>query len=761
MKLATECLTTDEIDSILIGSLSRDAMERLSDHVGQCSECQAALQLAATSEMEVESLVKGHLASPPSNDSAYWPAINSLKDELSTSKKRTDVGAESTVESTPRAKQKAALDFLQPSDDPAYIGRLDHFEIAKVLGRGGMGIVLEAFDPHLQRSVAIKVLNPEYAKNDTARQRFCREARAAAAISHEHVVPMYQVAKESEGQVAFLVMQMIDGETLENKLESGLPLPAQDVARWGMQIAAGLAAAHSKGMIHRDIKPANVLIERETNRVKLTDFGLAQASADVKLTKTGMVTGTPLYMSPEQATGATTDERSDLFSLGAVLYEMATGRSPFQSPSIVGVMKRVMDETPDAPFKLSASLPRALSDLIMRLIEKKPQHRPASAADVAESLASVVTQFGPVSPLHVPAVAPSDSKIACEIHKAKARRRSIIAWSIGSVVLLAAGAILGTMSANRQTKLATAGQEVVDTRFPSVQLIGNSGTIWSVDFVPGEDQILAAIEDGTVLLWDINTQKVLRKFAAHRGNISSIHYHPSEATFATSGDDGFVKLWDAKSFNLIREWKAGNAVRSIAFAPKGDRIVAGDRDGNIHVYKLDADKELMTRTIPGSVLAVDWSDNGKLIAAGGSDKIVYVMDAETLETRQSFRGHENSIYTVNFAPGSEVLASVGWGKTIHVWNVLTGDEVTTLQGNSGDTWGASFCKSSSYLVTAGHDGRTRIWDVIDRKSIAILGGHESTVHNVALDPDRHRIATCGRDGAIRIWDMTKLAEPKK
>ncbi len=139
-------------------------------------------------------------------------------------------------------------------------------------------------------------------------------------------------------------MQLIDGVTLENLLAEGKPLAAQEVARIGMQMAAGLAAAHARGMVHRDIKPANVLIEKDTQRVKLTDFGLARASDDVKLTKTGMVTGTPLYMSPEQAMGSAADERSDLFSFGAVLYEMATGSSPFQAPSIVGVMKRVMDE---------------------------------------------------------------------------------------------------------------------------------------------------------------------------------------------------------------------------------------------------------------------------------------------------------------------------------------------------------------------------------------------------------------------------------
>ena len=296
-----------------------------------------------------------------------------------------------------------SFDFLRPSDDPAYLGKLHHFEIARVIGRGGMGIVFEAFDTHLQRTVAIKVLNPEYAKNDVARQRFCREGRAAAAIAHEHVVSMHQVAREDENQVAFLVMQYIEGETLETRMQNRR-LPTKEATKVAMQIASGLAAAHHRDMVHRDIKPANILIESATDRVKLTDFGLARATDDVRLTKTGMVTGTPLYMSPEQAMGESADERSDLFALGAVLYEMLVGSSPFEAPSIVGVMKRIMDEVPEPPAAIHPEVPKVLSDLAMELLEKKPEHRPQSAAAVAETLAMVLTDYGPISPLEVPAI---------------------------------------------------------------------------------------------------------------------------------------------------------------------------------------------------------------------------------------------------------------------------------------------------------------------------------------------------------------------
>ncbi|WP_442511556.1 WD40 repeat domain-containing serine/threonine protein kinase [Novipirellula sp. SH528] len=767
MPVATTCLTRDQIQSLIRGSLPPSELQQLTEHIGSCSACQEALQMAATGTLEIESLVANRMTMNPPNDSAYWPAIQSVADvDKATLPPDTSTqfnpGA-STSADTPGPTPGVAtppLNFLEPSEDPAYLGRLDHFQIARVIGRGGMGIVLEAFDTHLQRSVAIKVLNPEFAKNDTARQRFCREGRAAAAISHEHVVSMYQVARESDGKIAYLVMQLIDGETLENRLANHSPLPAAEVARMGMQIAAGLSAAHGRGMIHRDIKPANVLIEKETDRIKLTDFGLARAADDVKLTKTGMVTGTPLYMSPEQAMGSEADEKSDLFSFGVVLYEMAAGKSPFQAPSIVGVMKKVMDENPEPPHRVNPAIPRKLSDVIMALLEKKPDDRPESINSVATVLAGIVTQFGPISPLQFPAIKANDAKRLSGKHRAIARRVSYVAIAIAAIGLITLGAVLGGWIFSPAPTATNNIASTDDARFPSILLSGNPGTVWSVDFVPGKEQVAAAIEDGSVRIWDIETQKVVRSFSAHRGLVWMIQYHPTRPIVATSGDDGFVKLWDANTYQMIREWKAPNAVRGIAFSPDGARIVAGDREGIIHLYDIDSGEQVGSKTQSGAIFGVDYSSDGKLIATVGTDKIVRVWDADSLEERQSFSGHEGPIYNVAFIPEGPLLASVGWGKVIHLWNVDTGQEVSTLQGSQSDIWGLTFCNYGSHLITSGQDGITRIWDISDGHEVAKLGGHESSVHNVSLDSVNHRIASSGRDGNIRIWDLSVLGESK-
>src|SRR4030095_10323041 len=202
------------------------------------------------------------------------------------------------------------LDFLHPTDDPQALGRLGHYEVLEVLGVGGFGIVLKARDTKLNRVVAIKVLASELASNPTARKRFRREAHAAAAIVHQHVVTIHAV---EEDRLPYLVMEYIDGQSLKEKIDREGHLQLIEILRIGQQVASGLAAAHAHGLMHRDVKPANILLENGVERVRITDFGLARAVDDLSMTRTGEVAGTPDYMSPEQDQGLPMGGRRDLF----------------------------------------------------------------------------------------------------------------------------------------------------------------------------------------------------------------------------------------------------------------------------------------------------------------------------------------------------------------------------------------------------------------------------------------------------------------
>ena len=239
-------------------------------------------------------------------------------------------------------------------------------------------------DTKLNRIVAVKVLAPELAANPNARRRFLREAQAAAAVSHPHVVTIHAV---DEDKLPYLVMECIVGQSLQEKLDRGGALRLTEILRIGRQVAEGLAAAHHQGLIHRDIKPANILLENGVERVKITDFGLARAADDVAITRTGEVSGTPQYMSPEQARGEPVDQRSDLFSLGCVLYAMCTGGPPFRGDSLAAVIKRVTEATPSPISEANPEVPAWLATLVERLLEKEPTRRFQTAAEVAEVLA--------------------------------------------------------------------------------------------------------------------------------------------------------------------------------------------------------------------------------------------------------------------------------------------------------------------------------------------------------------------------------------
>ena len=281
--------------------------------------------------------------------------------------------------------------FAAPSNASS-LGHLGKYEILKVIGKGGMGVVFRGFDQSLHRPVAIKVLSRQLASSPTARRRFTREARAAAAVNHPNVVTIHAV--EAHDGLPYLVMEFVDGESLHDRIRARAPLPLADVLRFGAQIASGLAAAHAQGVIHRDIKPANIMLEGNVDRVKITDFGLARVAVDnADLTSQGHQLGTPAYMSPEQVSGNDVDERTDLFSFGCVMYAMISGHSPFRGAHSFDAARKILEETPPSLDRLDAEVPPFLAEIVDRLLAKKRASRFRTAAEVADLLNHYTTRL--------------------------------------------------------------------------------------------------------------------------------------------------------------------------------------------------------------------------------------------------------------------------------------------------------------------------------------------------------------------------------
>jgi serine/threonine protein kinase len=357
-----------ELGFLLLGDEDSDEYRAAAAHIETCEACRNRLEAMSGSRRfddEARQLLSGY----------PW-------EDFSRSQ-----SAEPNVVAVPDLTQ--SLDFLSPPSHPEMLGRLGRYEIERVVGTGGMGIVLKAFDTELNRPVAIKVLARHLAHRGAARQRFTREAKAAAAIVHEHVVAIHNV--EADRNVPFLVRQYVAGESLQARVDREGPLDVKEILRIGIQAASGLAAAHEQGVIHRDIKPANILLENGVERLLLTDFGLARTVDDASLTHTGVVTGTPHYMSPEQANGDSTDHRTDLFSLGCVLYAMATGHPPFRAERAMGVLNRICHDRHRPVWAVNPDIPDELSEIIDQLLEKRPSRRYASAADVQEALARLLS----------------------------------------------------------------------------------------------------------------------------------------------------------------------------------------------------------------------------------------------------------------------------------------------------------------------------------------------------------------------------------
>ncbi len=371
------CPDPARLEQLLDGSISERERQSLEKHLERCHACQSKLDTLAAGDdawpEEMRNLRQGRTGESP----GLKRVMGALKDEIEPEPEAEPAGPGATVSAI-------ELSFLDPSDTPGELGKLGPYHVLELLGQGGMGIVLKAFDPSLHRAVAIKILAPQLAASGPARQRFAREARAAAAIRNEHVVAIHSV-DEWKG-LPYLVMEFIPGISLQARIERSAPLDLNSILRIGMQTATGLAAAHAQGLVHRDIKPANILLENCVERVKISDFGLARAVDDASLTQSGVVAGTPLFMAPEQARCETIGHRADLFSLGAVLYAMCTGRSPFRASTTLGVLKRVCDDTHRPIREINPEVPEWLSRIIDRLLEKDPNDRYQTAAEVVDVL---------------------------------------------------------------------------------------------------------------------------------------------------------------------------------------------------------------------------------------------------------------------------------------------------------------------------------------------------------------------------------------
>jgi hypothetical protein len=754
------CPPPDQLVGLIHNDLSADQLAVVADHVGGCDGCQHRLDLLAGGGATLPNVVRNIRAADPPPDSAFWQALANAEQAL-------------TAAYPDAPPPDVRLDFLRPAETPGSLGKLGRFDIRRVIGRGGMGVVLRATDPSLARDVAIKILDPQLSSNDLARQRFCREARAAAAVPNDNLVAVYQVDEDADSGLPFLVMQLVDGESLEQRLRRVGRLAPDEVVRVGVQAAAGLAAAHAQGLIHRDIKPGNILIERGTEKVRLTDFGLARATEDLKLTKTGFVAGTPLYMAPEQARGDEIDHRADLFSLGSVLYEALAGKPPFDGKTPLAVLRRVADEAHPRLRRLNRDVPEWLEDVIDQLLAKDPGERFQTAAEVAEVLAAHAP-VGNRSPVQVAACGPRS-------HLGPRARRKVCVRTLGS---LAATFLTGTLLGGAGVMLfRPAGVEpmaqVVEKRVevpgpaaaaakpdpgpaPRAVLPGKSGAVWAVAVSRDGGTLAMGVENGRVGIWDVAAQRLRfdlhppdnDQAPAHRGVIWAAGFTEAGDKLVTAGDDGLVNVWQVSDGRQLRSLAASPSLRSAAVSLSGKLVAVGDREGVVRVFDLTTDQPLLKFQTDTTVTALAFDGYEVAVAAGGADGKVTLWDLPNNRRRSTLAGHTGPVYGLAFSSmDSERLASAGWDGTAVVWDLKTTDKLKVLEPHDDGVWGVEFTPCGQRLATTGQDGRVAVWDTDTGAEVLSFRQHRGAVHAVRFSGTGTALASGGRDGTVRVWTI--------
>jgi serine/threonine protein kinase/WD40 repeat protein len=570
------------------------------------------------------------------------------------------------------------LSFLEPSPKPGVLGRLGHYEVLEVLGRGGFGIVLRALDEALQRVVAVKVLAPQMAATSPARKRFLREARSYAAIRHENVVQVHAV---EEQPLPYLVMEFIPGGTLQQMLDRTGPLEVPEVLCIGRQIAEGLAAAHAIGLIHRDVKPSNVLIEGgPQRRVKLTDFGLARAADDASLTQSGLVAGTPLYMAPEQARGETLDHRADLFSLGSVLYVMCSGRPPFRANGTLAILKRVSEDTPRPIREIIPETPPWLCDLIARLHAKAPAERFQSAGEVVELLRRYEAE-------------PADDgkAVSAPPHPARPKRAA------GMALLAAAGVVLVGVLVCALMRWSPAGSgEPPGDPSPTAswqpkppptreELARRSSPFDALDRKDLSKDVLVRLFGGA----DKAPPELVTVFEGHPfrlprpGRTSWFAQDPKGQWLAVPCETAVV-VFDPRGMAPAKVLgAAAGRVYHAAFSPDGKRLAIAcwsDEDGAA-VWDVATGEPTLKLQHPGGCWSIQFSPDGARLLTVSDDHIPIVWDAQSGAELHRFPAQEQPVCgDVTFtADGKQVVTHTDGG-AVTVWDATTWKEVITLAG---------------------------------------------------------------------------------
>ncbi|XZE51525.1 protein kinase domain-containing protein [Planctomycetaceae bacterium SH139] len=685
------------------------------------------------------------------------------------------------------------------------------YELLSELARGGMGVVYKARQINLNRLVAVKMILAGQLASEEDVSRFYMEAEAAANLDHPGIVPIYEIGQH-EGQ-HFFAMGFIEGQSLQQRIQDG-PLPPREAAELLHRITQAIAYAHSQGVIHRDLKPANVLLDKQDNP-KVTDFGLAKnLESESGLTRTGSVMGTPSYMPPEQAGGDNEQvgPRSDVYSLGALLYCLVVGRPPFQAANPLDTLLQVMSVEPVSPRQLNPQIPKDLETICLKCLQKEPTRRYESA----ETLAADLGRFLRAEPIHARAISPSERTWRW------CKRNPVVAALLATATILLVISLLALKVATQQSALAAGeakrakeqqhiAEEQRDkteatlarsnyylavarwdanrTRDASDllalvppqnrhfewfhfqrQFQGGYATCYGhknasiniVGFSPDGTQVVSQSEDNTIKHWDAATGNELQTLQIPRPDGRSYtrfdrhSFSLDNAKCISVCADRTLLLWDLKSGERIRDFEAREQSPTAIFSSDGKEIFIGNPNGDFQILDAATGQEIYFQngnSINFPPLAC--SPCGTWIVANGTRGDLQIWDVVNRQEVRLLQGHSEYVPSVAFHPDGSQFVSVSADGTLKLWDVTTGEVLRTFEGHVGAVLAVAFSPDGMWIVSGSEDTTLRLWDAATGEAKRTFKGHTGLVRSVAFSPDGKRIVSGSDDCTIKLWDITE------